>query len=324
MRKHILSDDNQPILPDEPGNLVFCPPEYIRAVLDEETRPRGREQAMFMLGMLSYFMYTGTDYYSQKGMSVLEAASESSGFASVIGTEDVSRIPFGKALVQLTAAAPEQRAAGMRAFLQFFPKERPGTAVLYYEENGTRIKTEERQVRADIDDLHPSGRISVGGRSYMILNTPVCIPYRPGKHCYTISVQHVDAGVPNTTIKTERVIKKTPFGQPAVKGRWLYLCKTDGNGKTDYDCVMSLLTAQDSARSEAIPCGVAKCEALVVDSEGGEQAYITHRCQIDRNPHPTEKLRFVYRAAANLVEIQLQQADGTRTALGQISLKKRL
>ncbi len=330
--EEILADgDLRLTLPEEPGNLAVCPPEYIDAVLNDAEAKRGPEQAMFMLGMLCYCLYLGKDYYTDKGLNVLEQELWLPGRSSVIDLGDVAEIPFGKAVVQLTAVEPDHRAAGMRSLLQFFTERVPGTAKLVYEEDGKQVGTAERSLRADIDDLHPSGRVRLEGRDYRIVGGPTAIPYRPGTHVYRVKVRREGAG-PSAGEKRTPAARPYPassagakeevFSQDVMAGRWLYadsaLLPRAAAGGEAYFRVLSL-NMHDAAFTLELVRRSPAAEFPVVVSERGSKPRVVKRLCVEL-PEETVKLRFVYHRAEDAVEVRTKNERGEELGTKRFSL----
>lgn len=188
--EEIMTDgDLRLVLPADPMNLACFAPEYVNALMDDEEPVSGPRQSMFSLGILCYSLFYGEDYYRMAGFSVTELDRLPAGRTAVIAPEDVRSLPFGSAVSCLTSLDPGRREAGLSALLRYFTEKVPGTAVLCYEEEDREIWRTERVLRADIDDLHPSGLYRIGARDYRVLRRPVSIPYRPGKHVYHIPVR---------------------------------------------------------------------------------------------------------------------------------------
>lgn len=183
------------------GNLAFWPPEAIRSGLP--LKPDKPHQ-WFLLGMFAYFLYYKTDYYSRKGLTALELAEHADRRSCVIMPEDTGEIPFGRAVSQLTAVDPGKREEGLVSFLKYLAEKMPETAEIRYTCGGRVVGAETRTLSGrSIENLHPTGVVTLGGESYVPVTQPVQIPYRPGRHRYEV-----------------------PVGQFSETGPWVYSCGT--------------------------------------------------------------------------------------------------
>lgn len=209
-------------------DLLFQAPELIRQ--QGETPEPGPEQAWFMLGMLAYFIYCGADYYSDRQLRVLEAQEQLFRKRYVISPAEAARIPFGKAVSQLTAMESGERVQGLAAFLAYLSEQMPETAKIRYLCAGRVVHEEERILSQDIEDLAPGGRISLNGTIYRTASPEqVQIPYRPGTHRYDVEV--TDGSSEGQDGDVRRFVHKSstqaahgsPSGSARTADRWLYV-----------------------------------------------------------------------------------------------------
>ena len=169
------------------GNLAFWPPEAIRSGLP--LKPDKPHQ-WFLLGMFAYFLYYKTDYYSRKGLTALELTEHAGRRSCVIMPGDTGEIPFGRAVSQLTAVDPGKREEGLVSFLKYLAEKMPETAEILYTCGGRVVGAETRTLSGrSIENLHPTGVVTLGRKSYVPLTQPVQIPYRPGRHRYEVPVR---------------------------------------------------------------------------------------------------------------------------------------
>lgn len=347
--EEILTDDELRLtLPGEPGNLICLAPEYVGAVVEGAVPETGPRQSMFTLGILCYSLFFGEDYYRKAGFSVTELDRLPAGRTTVIAPEDVRSLPFGSAVSRLTSLDPGKREGGLNALLRYFTEKVPGTAVLSYREDGREIKRIERVIRADIDDLHPTGLYRIGPQDYRVLGGPVAIPYRPGKHLYPIRVQKAAAPISEGTRASEPAGKdpapgktggRTPapgktgavavredgsaFRQAALSGRWLYADRSllpDAFGGDPWVRILSL--NWKDADCELSLEGAAKGPELefpVVQASRGALPLVEKRLCV--TPGKTAKLCFAYRAAEDAVEVRLLDGTGLCRTSRTVSLK---
>lgn len=210
-------------------DLLFQAPELIQRQ-GEETPAPSPEQAWFMLGMLAYFIYCGTDYYSDRQIRVLESQEQLFSKRWVISPSEVAQIPFGNAVCQLTAVEPRERVQGLAAFLAYLSEQMPETAKIRYLCGSQVVYEEERILSQDIEDLAPGGRISLNGTIYRTASSgQVQIPYRPGTHRYDVAVTDGSSEGQNGGVR--RFVHKTsteaahgsPPGSAWMTNRWLYV-----------------------------------------------------------------------------------------------------
>lgn len=103
--------------------------------------------------------------------------------------EDTGEIPFGRAVSQLTAVDPGKREEGLVSFLKYLAEKMPETAEIRYTCGGRVVGAETRTLSGrSIENLHPTGVVTLGGESYVPVTQPVQIPYRPGRHRYEVPV----------------------------------------------------------------------------------------------------------------------------------------
>ena len=72
----------------------------------------GYNQALFTLGLLGYWLFTGEDYLVQQGILAQDLPSEMSSGGSLISDEDVRSISCGNVLVKWTSSNPDHRTEG--------------------------------------------------------------------------------------------------------------------------------------------------------------------------------------------------------------------
>ena len=346
-----VMEDNQISISRKTDSIIYCSPEQISRSYDGSVFHGNSQQALFSLGLLGYLLYTGEDYYEKHGMSVLDLASLPTDRTTVIRTEDVLTIPYGKALVLLTSVVPDRRSAGMKAMLQYFSKELPGEAVLVYDLDGKDIGRETRTIRSDIDNLYPDGCVTLECRKFMLQNMPCSIPYRPGTHIYRIKVQQNtfkpvradmssdaiehEKGATSDALKTSDIVvnplgERTDsecvletFPQPVLKGIWLFIRKTEkqNDNKSDYECVLSL--SKRNEKSIISAAGGYASEILVVSSEGGKRAFVLKRAFLQL-PDSTAKLRFHYQKDAERVIVRMLDDTGNIITSSMISVEDQL
>lgn len=210
-------------------DLLFQAPELIWQP-GGSPKP-GREQAWFMLGMLAYYIYCGADYYSDRQIRVLESQEQLFSKRYVISVGEVTRIPFGKAVSQLTAMEPGERVQGLAALLAYLSEQMPETAKIRYLCGGRTVHEEERILSQDIENLTPGGRISLNGTVYRTASSgPVQIPYRPGTHRYDVEVvtegsgEEQDGGVRGFVHKPSADVVRGGLSEGTrTEDRWLYV-----------------------------------------------------------------------------------------------------
>lgn len=171
------------------GDLLFQAPEVLLAAREGRSLEPEQEQKWFTLGMLAYFMYYGTDYYTDHRLRLLEAWDQLFARRNFISPADAARIPFGKAVSDLTAVEPGERVQGLSAFLAYLSEQMPETAKIRYLCGEQTICEEERTLNQDIENLIPDGFFTLNGTMYWTNRSgAVQIPYRPGTHRYDVQV----------------------------------------------------------------------------------------------------------------------------------------
>ena len=219
------------------AELLFQAPEVIRGLQEGIPVEPGPEQGWFTLGMLAYFVYCGADYYSDHQIRLLESQEHLFGKRCVISPMEAARIPFGKAVSQLTAVEPGGRVQGLTAFLTYLSEQMPETANIRYIYAGRTVYEEERILRQDIEDLVPGGTITLSGTVYRTAASgPVQSPYRPGTHRYDVEVTRdgAERNGPARRFSPRRATEaaqKGTAGSSQASERWLYVKQSHLTGE---------------------------------------------------------------------------------------------
>lgn len=190
--EEILLDDDNAIHTARMGsnmNLALWPPETIRAMCTGHLPDCGPPQLYFLLGMIAYFLYYGTDYYTRNGIRLLELEQFISRRQYVINPAEAGTILFGRAVSQLTAVDPSSRERGIKLFSAYLTDQMPEQAVIRFVYEGKVLGTHRRLLRRDEEDLVPGGRLTVNGMVFRTVSPKVWIPYRPGVHQYDVVLQ---------------------------------------------------------------------------------------------------------------------------------------
>ena len=174
---------------EENWNLLMMPPEFIRNVLSGRRPVMDAPRNWFLLGMLAYYMYYGTDYYQQNDVSVLDIEQHIRRRTSVIQANEARNIPFSNAVEKMTAVNPSLREQGIAAFLQYLTVHMPGTIRVRFLCEGRVVGEREiNSMREDVEDLEPSGQIFLNGVRYRPAVSPIRVLYRPGRHSLNVEL----------------------------------------------------------------------------------------------------------------------------------------
>ena len=224
-----LDDDNHlaDVRTGEAVNLAYWPPEVIR----EGLRPgAGKPQQWFLLGMLAYYIYYQTDYYTQNRVRLLELDRYIAKRKYVILPQEAGAIPFGRAVSQMTAVDPEKRALGLRSFLGYLSEQVEGSAEIRFTFDGAELGRSVRRLKRDIEDLCPSGCVlRFGGKIYVPKTQPVEIPYRPGVHTYNVPLQQLEGNSPERWVYVDASFLDSIIPQNQNMMRFLDLNRGDAS-----------------------------------------------------------------------------------------------
>lgn len=185
----IFLDDDNAIHITRAGlnmNLALWPPELIRDARRGQLPACGSEQLLFLLGMIAYFLYYGTDYYTQNKVRLLELEPFVSRRQYVINPAEACMIPFGRAVSQFTAVDPGQRERGAQLFWAYLADQMPQRAMIRFLCGGAVLGTRRCLLRRDEEDLIPGGRVCVNGTVFQTVPVKIRILYRPGEHQYDV------------------------------------------------------------------------------------------------------------------------------------------
>ena len=145
------------------ANLALQAPEVVLGRLQGEP---GKPQAMFMLGMLAYFLCCKEDYYVHTGQDALGVLTHLDARECVISPQDAANIPYGDAVSLLTAVSPENRSQGVAAFLRFLTEHMPEAAIIRYVCQNRELYRKCIHLTRDNPDLIPDGTLSINGTAY--------------------------------------------------------------------------------------------------------------------------------------------------------------
>lgn len=215
-------------------DLIFQALEVILEVQEGHAPEVTLEQKWFTLGMLAYFMYYGTDYYTDHQIRILESQEQLFTRCHIISPADAARIPFGKAVSQLTAVDMEERVQGLTAFLTYLSEQMPETAKICYLCGEQTVYEEERILYQDIDNLAPGGTLTLNGTAYLtVLSEEVQIPYRPGTHRYDVKVTAAGGDPEPDTMP--RFSTRYPSETARTHERWIYVKQSHLTGDLRYE-----------------------------------------------------------------------------------------
>lgn len=214
-------------------DLIFQAPEVIWGTQEGHSPEAAPDQKWFTLGMLAYFMYYGTDYYTDHQIRLLESQEQLFTRRYIISPPDAARIPFGKAVSQLTAVDGGERVQGLTAFLAYLSEQMPETAKIRYLCGEQTVYEEERILYQDIDDLAPGGMLTLNGTAYRtVLSGGIQIPYRPGTHRYDVKVTAA-VGNPEPDM-APRFSPRYPSETAGTHERWVYVKQSHLTGDLGY------------------------------------------------------------------------------------------
>lgn len=214
-------------------DLLFQAPEVILGTQEGRSPEASPEQKWFMLGMLAYFVYYGTDYYTDHQIRILESKEQPFTRSHVISPAEAARIPFGKAVSQLTAVGIGERVQGLASFLAYLSEQMPETAKIRYLCGGQTVFEEERILYQDIENLAPDGVLTLNGTAYRMASPEaIQIPYRPGTHQYNVKVM-ADGRDPGSDA-APRFFPRHPPETDGTRERWIYVKQSYLTGEAEH------------------------------------------------------------------------------------------
>lgn len=298
-----LDDDNHltDVHAGETVNLAYWPPEVIR----EGLRPgAGKPQQWFLLGMLAYYIYYQTDYYTQNRVRLLELDQHIAGRKYVILPQEAGAIPFGRAVSQMTAVDPEERALGLRSFLGYLSEQVEGSAEIRFTFGGAELGRSIRRLKGDIEDLCPSGSVlRFGGKIYVPETQPVEIPYRPGAHAYDVPLRQLEGNSPERWVYVDASILDETVRQSQDMERFL-----DLNGG-------------DASRKLILPAGVDKCTFYIFRSEGDRRVQCKGSFCVERpagTSGVTCRIHMIYAMESDTLFLSVRDGNGQRLGLPRV------
>ena len=293
-----LEEDNRVKITRRTGaaNLAFWPPEVIRAAREGRTLSTGKEQAWYLLGMLAYFVYHQTDYYTQRGLFALDLDAYTAGRRSVIQPEEAAKMPpaLAEAVSCLTAVEPGGRVRGVAKLVNYLGREAPGTAEIRFIRDGKTAAVRHITLTRDLEDLTPGGTVELDGVSCAVESPqPVRIPYRPGSHVYQVVLKGRDSAA---------------AAQP--EGRWLYVTEDCLTGRPGPGARPILaLNERDAALRlplQLSPAGV----QFTIGRAGAAPRYSFHASPPPEAADVPCLAAMSYTAAEGVLKVQLLTGDG--------------
>lgn len=171
-----------------PLNLLFMPPEIIRACASGASVSMGLNQKLFLIGMFAYYLYYGEDYYARNRVSPLDNEIFQADRASVIPSGEALEIPFCARVSAMTSINERKREDGARQFEAYCDWEFPKKAEIHFMCEGREIRVQTYPLtRENYKNLFPKPYLFLQGEKYM-LASPLNIRYRPGTRRYEAQV----------------------------------------------------------------------------------------------------------------------------------------
>lgn len=191
----IIVGDNGIWLKDNPDITHYSAPEVIF-----EGHENDAQAQLFSLGLVIYFMLYSVDYYTDARLKILEIEKikkerpqflinlegTGNGIVPVMYYEYLKQI-----MMYLTSWDPEKRNDGKKLLIEMYSLI-PSVNTITFVDGSTPI-ARTRITRFEGVKGYPGKReyIHVNGVEYKIIKK-IDIPYRPGKHEYTIQVRKND------------------------------------------------------------------------------------------------------------------------------------
>ena len=182
-------------------NLAWQAPEVIEAAkTSTDASPRGVEQRLYTVALLSYTLLTGKDYYAGNGIDVVTLGTYVRRRVSVMRKEHLAGIaPVADALLKWTSVKPDKRMEGMESLFRNLPQHVPGTVrLVYVDGNRTQVHVETHPVTG-IVSVAAGETVTTDTGAYRVQGS-YSFPYRPGTHSYTVTVEKVQTVRPGKVI----------------------------------------------------------------------------------------------------------------------------
>jgi len=277
---------SQPVSPkrgalSEAADLSFASPEVIFGAQAAQ-----KTDHLFSLGLLMAWMKSGKTLYAQTPGGAMAYAparqgSFSQGLVSSLrgrdAASDASALVSDPAMAQiirgLTDSVPQRRHDGARALLEYLVKHLPGEATVNFLCRGKLVASRTETLRMDIDDMLQGQPIYAADGLKYLPAVPVHIPYRPGKHTYTIEVWPVG----QMQTRRQVYVKFAGPGEPEL------LFSTDEQGKQAQfqrslarRQIVTVLAMDLDAQGQSVPAGAQRL-TLPASTEG-KNGLLTFTC----------------------------------------------